>query len=208
MLAATTPELSDQFDWRLRLRLNHALTAAAREAAASWPDRRVQRGAWLQRFGFSAAMGLAAVLGLALFADSSPDVGAIAERPAERESAYKFLVPTAPSMAGGQAALGSDAYDASDRRSLTRFMAPGGGSVRTVAQRDGSPAAWSKSGRETPHLNAWTGDDVQDLETITDLRERIESLEIVLGRYERENSMLKARLDTSRVMGLDLRRSR
>jgi hypothetical protein len=206
ILAASAPQLSDEFDWRLRLRLNRALTEAAREAAAPWPERRVSRGAWVQRFGLSAAVGLAAVLAVALFVDGTPDIVGPQTAGGGDRPEFRHLVPTAEPAAQRGASLAEGVGLAEDRLSLSPLFAPGGGALRTVANRRAS--ALPTSGQVRQQLGGWTGDAVRDLATITELRQHNDQLETLLRHREREIQMLKARLDTSQTGGLDLRRSR
>ena len=65
MLAATEPQLPDNFDWKLQLKLNQALKGTVGEAAYPWEEKQSSRLRWFQNFGAAAAVGLAAVLALA-----------------------------------------------------------------------------------------------------------------------------------------------
>ncbi len=68
LLAATEPHLPDNFEWKLQLKLNQALQQSAGEAKYPWQeDLPVDRWNWLRNFGAATAVGLAAVLALAMF---------------------------------------------------------------------------------------------------------------------------------------------
>ena len=66
LLAATEPAVSDNFEWRLQLKLNQTLQAAAGQSEYAWEEPRRNTWAWLRNFGASASVGLAAVLTLAM----------------------------------------------------------------------------------------------------------------------------------------------
>lgn len=68
LLAAGEPQLSENFEWRLQLRLNQTLARAAAQAIHPWQDGRAERGAWWRNFGAASAVGLAAVLAVAMMA--------------------------------------------------------------------------------------------------------------------------------------------
>ncbi len=66
MLNATTPELAENFDWRLQLKLNQTLQQSAQAAASPWQEGPSGFGRWMRNFGASAALGMAAVLLIAI----------------------------------------------------------------------------------------------------------------------------------------------
>jgi len=65
MLQATEPELPDNFDWALQLQLSRALRDAAQQSHP-WEESEPGWRRWLGRAGVSAAVGLAAVLTVAI----------------------------------------------------------------------------------------------------------------------------------------------
>lgn len=75
MIRATEPELPDNFDWNLQLRLSQAMREAAQNAHP-WeePDASGWRR-WLGRAGVSAAVGLAAVLAVAIMVPGTLPTG-------------------------------------------------------------------------------------------------------------------------------------
>lgn len=66
MLMATTATLPDNFDWKLQLRLNQVMREAAREVRIPWRLPLTGWRRWISRAGFSAVLGLTAVLLVAL----------------------------------------------------------------------------------------------------------------------------------------------
>jgi hypothetical protein len=158
----------------------------------------------MRQFGTSVAVGVAAVLAIALFTDTMREGMPFGGD--ERDPAFRHLVPTREISATTATQGGLRSPDANDRRSLVQFLRNGTGGVRPVSlgrQRSLTP----RSGADL-QINGWTGNAARDLETITGLRERIEWLENNLRRRERELNMLNARLDTLRGNGIDLRESR
>ena len=68
MLSATDPELPDNFDWKLQLRLSQTLREAARDTSYPWQAGDSSWRRWFARASLSAALGLAAVLAVAVMA--------------------------------------------------------------------------------------------------------------------------------------------
>jgi hypothetical protein len=204
LLAATEPQLPDNFDWKLQLRLNQALQQRAGETAYPWleDEPATRRGAWWPAFGAAASVGLAAVLAVAVF--MGPQRGApvmtaavgpapvVATAPANEPALAPSTTATSPaaSLAGR-----------SDRRSL--FGAPRGGGLydqgigRSVATgaRVAQPGAVIDRG--------WSGNRLEDLQTIQRLRERNDQLLRMVYQYEMQMRTLKARLDTTGTPNLD-----
>jgi hypothetical protein len=75
MLHATDPELPENFDWKLQLKLSQTLRETARDAAYPWHEEERGWRRWLTRAGLSAAMGLAAVLAVAMLAPGQMPIG-------------------------------------------------------------------------------------------------------------------------------------
>ncbi len=198
LLAATEPQLPDNFDWKLQLRLNQALQQRAGETAYPWLEdepasRRVQ---WWPAFGAAASVGLAAVLAVAVFMGPQRDPAAVtaglAQSPvvaAATERVAAVTTSPAASLAGR-----------SDRRSL--FGAPrGGGLYDQGIGRSVSTGAISPSGAGIDR--GWSGERLADLQTIQRLRERNDQLLRMVYQYEMQVRTLKARLDTTGTPGLD-----
>ena len=177
LLQATEPELPDNFDWKLHLRLNQTLKEAAGEVAYPWEDKPVDRWRWLRNFGSAAAVGMAAVLALAIFSgptDHSPIPVA-----QEQES------PT----------LGSD------RLPLAQKFNFGNGLGRPVSDTP----AFNGDSRNILQINqVWSGRNVSDLRTIQSLRDENRQLNRVLHQARRQNNWMRAQLDTNQGNPLDL----
>lgn len=105
LLAATEPRLSENFEWCLQLKLNQTLAQAAAESLHPWQDRGADRAAWFRNFGAAAAVGMAAVLAVAMVTlpTRGPDGGAdlpatgpvAANQPAAAGDRLEILRPTA-----------------------------------------------------------------------------------------------------------------
>ncbi len=190
LLAATSPSLGEDFDWRLQLKLNQALQRTAGETAYPWQETGPVRSGWFGPFTTAASLGLAAVLALAMFMGPVSRTGA----PGARE---------AMPASGALARSGHD----SDRLPLTRrpgdspFGMSGAG-LRSVSREGG----WERSAgsRGFALEPAWTGNHLEDLMTIQELRLRNQRLNNQLYQYQRELSVLRARLDRADSNGLDL----
>ncbi|MEZ4388310.1 MAG: zf-HC2 domain-containing protein [Candidatus Krumholzibacteriia bacterium] len=128
MLRATEPTLGDDFDWKLQLRLSRAMREAA-QGAYPWQESPPRWRPWLSRVGVSAAVGLAAVLTVAVL---SP--GAL------------MVALTAPAVVAGDPALrmpvsasaGAVGRDATRRPLQVDFGGgtPFGGLQRSVSSRN------------------------------------------------------------------------
>ena len=66
-MSATAPELPDNFEWKLQLKLNQTLQRTAGETAFPWTETDQDKWRWARNFGAAAAIGMAAVLALAVF---------------------------------------------------------------------------------------------------------------------------------------------
>lgn len=204
LLAATEPQLPDNFDWKLQLRLNQALQQRAGETAYPWleDEPAVRRGSWWPAFGAAASIGLAAVLAVAVFlgpqrestlvAASVGSAPVLAAAPAGEASA-----PASGNLSSPAASLAAR----SDRRSLfgsTRgsgLYETGIGRSVSTGGRVAQPGAVIDRG--------WSGDRLDDLQTIQRLRERNDQLVRMVYQYELQVRTLKARLDTTGAAGLD-----
>ncbi len=177
ILAATEPELPDNFDWKLQLRLNQTLKEAAGGVAYPWEDNPVDRWRWVRNFGSAAAVGMAAVLALAIF------TGPIGQStlPADHQQ-------VAPSMGG-------------DRLPLAQKFNFGNGLGRPVSS---TPGFNSNSRNILQFDQGWSGNNVNDLRTIQSLRDQNRQLNRVLYQIRRQNTWMRAQLDTSRSNPLDL----
>jgi hypothetical protein len=198
ILKATAPQLSDNFEWRLRLRLNRTLEEAARLAPAPWEESAGRAAAWWRNFGVASAVGLAAALTVAIFAwplegPSFRAGGGVAT------SDFEHLVPVADGgRTGGEVA----GLIPSDRRPLWGLGDRSGGWQRVV---DGGSAG--RNGADGQFLSGWSGRSVSDLQTINALRLENDRLDTMLRQYQQQLRSYKAQLDTTREDHLDTERT-
>jgi Putative zinc-finger len=179
ILQATEPELPENFDWKLQLRLNQAIKETAGEVAYPWEEKPADRWRWWRNFGSAAAVGMAAVLALAIFTgpNTQPTVFPVAS------------VQQAPSLGG-------------DRLPLDQKYNFGNGFGRSVSSNKTS--LQSPAGKRFNLDNGWSGLPVEDLRTINNLKEKNFRLNQLLRETQRQNVWMKARLDTSNHKPLDL----
>jgi hypothetical protein len=192
MLAATTPELPETFDWKLQLRLSQTLREAA-QAEAPWPDAPHPWRQWFGRAGISAALGLAAVLAVAMVAPTQlapvlgRDAATVAEAPQQ---------PRLPLQTGLPAATATDLFDASRRplegRIRGGFSGLGGAGA---LQRDVSTGVLGK--------RHWSGANERDLLRISQLEQDLETLRRRLAAKDRTIDALQARLDSVTARPVD-----
>jgi len=177
ILNATEPELPDNFDWKLQLRLNQALKETAGEVSYPWEEKVADRWRWLRNFGSAAAVGMAAVLALAIFtgpADQAP-------LPVAYENSVSF--------------------QGSDRLPLQQKFNFGNGLSRQVS---GGGSLNTSSNRASQLDKGWSGQQMKDLRTIQSLREKNRRLNAMLYQTQRQNIWMRAQLDTSVGNTLDL----
>jgi len=184
LLAATDPELPSNFEWKLQLRLNQALQQAAGDVAYPWQEERPDRWRWFGNFGAAAAVGLAAVLAVAVFLGPLEKTGS-GRRIGETRLAGETSVPTA-----------------SDRLPLgIREPVRGGGlySQGLVHNVSGGGQIYGGSSYQP----TWSSGSFQDGQTIFLQRKQIHQLQQQLQMYRIENRRLQAELDTVRSRALD-----
>jgi hypothetical protein len=184
-LAATTPQLPETFDWKLQLRLSQALREAARESHP-WPQEPEPTWrAWLGRAGVSAAVGLAAVLAVAVLVPTER-----APVPGSGEDATVATAAESPRLPLQQRE-GTPLFDTS-RRPLESRLAGGLGSLVSggdaMPRRGGDGASALRS--------SWTGRDDHDLLRILQLEQDVETLRRRLAARDRTIATLQARLDS------------
>ncbi len=185
MLAATEPELPENFAWKLQLKLNQALQQTAGEARYPWQeDQGADRWIWLRNFGAATAVGLAAVLALAMvFGPMGPE-----------NNGTPMASLSSSSQVAGQT---------TDRRPL--FQPGNRGLYRSTGQQMVSTGGSVATGGRGAYLDrSWSGTRTEDLKTISRLWVENQRLNRMLLHYQQENRMIKARLDTSGVQALDL----
>ncbi|MCP4292496.1 MAG: hypothetical protein GY780_11770 [bacterium] len=174
ILQATEPELPDNFDWKLQLKLNQALKETAGEVAYPWEDKPRDRWSWLRNFGSAAAVGMAAVLALAIF--------------------FGPLNEPVPS-GGGQ--YSSPIVQGNDRLPLNQKYNFGTGMGRPVSSGSSFDQRVNQF-KISPEMNqGWSGDSARDLRTIQALRKQNRQLNQSLYQIQRQNIWMRAQLDTS-----------
>lgn len=187
LLAATEPTLPENFDWKLQLRLNQALRQRAGETAYPWDETATDRWHWLRNFSASAAVGLAAVLTVAMVLGPVP---IYREQP----------VPTTQQLDGTARTAGS-----LDRGSLTPENRISGLYDRGVQRPVATGGSRWSDGTRTRSLDlGWSGDRIEDLRTIQRLRAANQQLNRRAIFYQREVQRLRAQLDTTGVHVIDL----
>lgn len=186
LLAAAEPELPDNFEWKLQLRLNQALRESAGEHLFPWQEEeQATRWAFLRSFGAAAAVGLAAVLALAVFMGPQGiglpvDTGPVA-------------VTTAPA---GRIVSGTG-LDEGDRRGIY---------TGNIFQ---GPRAVSYGARQGNLLGGnWSNPVRDDGLTILHLQNEVRRLRTENFQQRQELEALETRLDTVPGASLDLQESR
>jgi hypothetical protein len=186
LLAATEPQLSENFEWRLQLRLNQTLAQAAAQAIHPWQDRRAGRGAWWRNFGAAAAVGMAAVLAVAMMVGPrQPQPGAAG--------------PALPAALTGAAAGGGDRLDLDPRGGWSGLGA--GSGQRAVSTQGAAPLL---GGRPAWLDRNWSYRSVDDLRDQTRLQQENRQLRSQVLLMQRQLRSLQSQLDTARTPALDL----
>ena len=181
LLAATEPTLPDNFEWKLQLRLAQALQQAAGESSYPWLEERGERWPWWRNFGAATAVGLAAVLALAMF--------------------------FGPINTGDSGDRRLSVAGVSDRRPL--FQPSSGGLYQPTSQRVVSTGGTAPSNRASGFVDrGWSGTGTEDLLTIRRLRAENRQLKNVLLQYQRASAMMRTQLDTNGTDALDLQHER
>ncbi len=189
LLSATGPTLSDNFDWRLQLKLTQTLQQAVGETAYPWHDVPAPRRGWIDNFTTSAAMGLAAVLALAMF------LGPVAQTPSGGRVDNRSVAPST-----------SGSSTVTDRLPLTRetFRNPFAG-PRGIQQSVSQSGGLMNSGRNSFSLDrGWSGSHVADLVKIKELQDRNRQLNNQIYHYQKRISILREQLDSPDSNALDL----
>jgi len=198
LLAATEPRLPDNFDWKLQLRLNQALQQRAGETAYPWLEDETakDRRHWWPAFGAAASVGLAAVLAVAVFLGPQRESGVM-----QAGGGQAPVVAAVPEEIAPVASPAANLAGRSDRRSLFGAVRGGGlydqgiGHIVSAGGHIAQPGSVIDRG--------WSGDRLEDLQTIQRLRERNDQLLRMVYQYELQVRTLKARLDTNGTPDLD-----
>jgi hypothetical protein len=190
-IRATTPELPDNFEWKLQLKLNQALQQAAGETAYPWAEEEEDKWRWFRNFGAAAAVGMAAVLALAMFFGPAGEVS----------------VPAGSLDAAGGAGLVSDVSDrpaGSDRLPLFTDQSRRGGLYSPVGARTSVSSGDRAQTNGGMFDRGWAGHDVEDLRTIQRLRNQNSQLNRRLYLQQQIIQRMGAQLDTLGTDALEM----
>ena len=189
-IAATTPELSDNFEWKLQLKLNQTLQQTAGQTAYPWEESDPDKWRWARNFGAAAAVGMAAVLALAMFLGpvGSPSGDGLTD------TSSSSLAQTSNASAGR-----------TDRLPLLNPSTPSRGLYSSGIQRSVSAGGTSRTGG-THFDRGWSGQDMEDLRTIQKLRFQNEQLTRRLILQQQQVQGMRALLDTNKINALNLER--
>ena len=205
LLAATAPRLSDNFEWRLQLKLNQKLQEAARAATTPFASPESGWRRWLQGAALASVGGVAVIVVLSLFL-----------LPPRRPVPTFLALPSAPSSVATPAdgstrvtavivgpETGTVTATAGDpsRTSLrpgTRTLAPVAGGIGREVDLRFTGTSGSLFGRE-----GWSGGNVDDLRTIIHLREQNRRLRDALTQAQRDAGLLRAQLENPRTAAGD-----
>jgi len=179
MLNATEPELPDNFDWKLQLKLSNAMREATRESAYPWGEEKPAWRRWIARAGVSAALGMAAVLAVAVLAPQGlQPLGAGSGAMVNLEAS-----PRMPIQSGT-----SNYFDTTRRPLNTSYSSSSNALGAGLQRRVSSGSAFGQS--------SWSGTNDQDLLRIRHLEEENEMLRRRLAGQQHHNQRLQAQLDS------------
>jgi len=190
-MSATTPELPDNFEWKLQLKLNQTLQRTAGETAFPWTETDQDKWRWVRNFGAAAAIGMAAVLALAVFI--GPENGPGQAGQAVSRGASLGVVESTSTGAGN-----------SDRLPLFVDRSRRGGLYGSGMQRPVASGGSSSSRTGGLFDRGWSGHDMEDLRTIQRLRIQNGQLNRDLFRQQQMIRGMRAQLDTIDANALDL----
>lgn len=189
-MKATAPELPDNFEWKLQLKLNQALQEAAGHTIYPWDETDQDKWRWFRNFGAAAAVGMAAVLALAMFlgpVDQSGDPGRDFSG-----AGSSGIVDSGNGGAGG-----------ADRLPLFTSQTRRGGLYSPGMQRPVSAGGTSRNGGRI-FDRGWSGGNMEDLATIQKLRIQNNQLNHQLHVQQQMIQGMRAHLDTIGSNALDL----
>lgn len=188
---ATTPELPDNFEWKLQLKLNQALQQAAGDSAYPWAEEEKDKWPWVRNFGAAAAVGMAAVLALAMFLGPMGEVSAPEGSIAGNGSSG--VVGSEPGSASR-----SDRLPLFTNQSRRSGLYNPGNTGRSVSAGGGVQSGNSLFDK------GWAGHDVEDLRTIQRLRQQNNQLNHRLFLQQQYILRMGAQLDTTGGNALEM----
>jgi len=189
-IAATTPELSDNFEWKLQLKLNQTLQQTVGQSAFPWEETDPDKWRWVRNFGAAAAVGMAAVLALAMF------LGPVG---GPRDAGNPDLNPNSP----GLVQYINDVPGGSDRLPLVGARSPNRGLYSSGTQRSVSAGGFSRSSG-TIFDRGWSGHNETDIRIIQGLRIINKQLNRQVSLQQKEIRGMRALLDTIDTNALNL----
>ncbi len=207
LLAATAPRLSENFEWRLQLKLNQTLQEAARAATTPFavPESGWRR--WFQGAALASVGGVAVVVVLSLFLLpprrqaptflALPSAPSSVAMPAEGSTSTRVTAVIAGPEAGTVTATAGDPTRTSLRPG-TRTLAPEAGGVGHDVDLRFTATSGGLFGRE-----GWSGGNVDDLRTIIHLREQNRRLRDALTQAQRDAGLLRAQMENPRTAAGD-----
>lgn len=195
VLTATTPELPDNFEWKLQLKLNQALQQAAGETGYPWSETDKDKWRWFRNFGAAAAVGMAAVLALAMFLGplGGPEQGG---RPDAAFGPVATVQPLTEST--------FDTAGATDRLPLDLNRSSRGGLYSQGIQRSVSAGGVNRSSGGL-FDRGWSGQNTNDLMLIQKLRIENNQMKQVLYRQQMRIRGMQTQLDSIDGNALDLK---
>ncbi len=191
VMSATAPVLPDNFEWKLQLKLNQTLQRTAGETAYPWTETDQDKWRWVRNFGAAAAVGMAAVLALAVFIGPENGPGDAVQAVSREGSSGE--VQTTSAGAGN-----------SDRLPLFVDRSRRGGLYGSGMQRPVAAGGSSISRTGGLFDRGWSGHDLEDLRTIQRLRIQNGQLNRDLFRQQQTIRGMRAQLDTIDTNALDL----
>jgi hypothetical protein len=188
LIAATTPAVADNFEWRLQLKLSQTLQGAAKSIASPFAPPLPGLARWASMAGLATAAGVALVFAASalLGPTTSPVLLTSGERGGQPMAQAVDTRPAATPIGAGSGVVTSTA-GAANRTALT-----GGGLPWHPRQGIGlGEQVTSFTG------GTWSGTSMSDLRTITSLREENQRLRAALSVAQREVEFMKTQLDTT-----------
>lgn len=190
LLQATEPSLPENFDWKLQLGLKRTIREAARDVRDPWNSNQTVWRRWLSRAGVSAAVGLAAVLTVAI------------------------VVPGVPTSVGRGSDTATVIADPSLRLPMFARESPGRESFDRTRRslEPGSPTAFRPFGsrlqRNVSNVggftgSVWTSPTDPGFARIRQLEQEAESMRRRLFAKDRHIEHLQAQLDSLKGCDVD-----
>lgn len=186
-IRATPGDLPENFEWKLQLKLNQTLQQMAGESVFPWDEPEHDKWRWFRNFGAAAAVGMAAVLALAMFLGPLDQSGGSGS--GLQENGSSGIVSSGP---GG-----------SDRLPLVSSQSRRGGLYNPGTRQSVSVGGTTAVGSRLID-RGWSGGDIEDLHTIQRLRMQNDQLNQQLYLQQSLIKGMRAHLDSVGSGALDL----